>query len=486
MTDRADDGPPSTDTLIEDVNGTPPPAGVDGGYVDVLVPGDLVDPHGSVSVDTSQDPGPVGGGWRSDITGQLLGAVGMGFEWAVGIEQRLSQEIFGKIAWGPHAAMRVGDWTVGIPHVHPPIAPWPPFGPLFRGIPVPVPGQVLDMGFLSGASTVTINGMAAARCGDMGVHLPFCLSFLPFFEIFFGSATVWIEGQRAARTLDPSMHCMLCDPPMIPPKLAPGVSVGPGSGDVFIGGVPLPSLVDFAVGKLFDFGVGGLTKGARRVGRRLRLQRLSRRFAALSRLGDELAAWRGRMQAARGRPSALAAGADEAAQAAARPGYRGPEGGFRNNMSHMPDFEAPSAANPRGSRAWTGHFRRGGEAVELPTSYTFDEFFDEGLYNVQTTLFASSVHPPNTRPFNYVIDADGNLWMGIGHKHSTLANGENVYGAGQMWIDGDGVIKQIDDGSGHYHPRDPEVAFGESFFGYLDAILQGKGVDTSQIQFRAH
>jgi hypothetical protein len=112
MTDRADEGPPSTATLVDEVNAAAAPDGVDGGYLDVLVAGDLVDPHGSLSVDASQDPGPVGGGWRSDITGKLLGAVGMGLEWAVGIEQRLSEEIFGKMAWGPHAAMRVSDWTI--------------------------------------------------------------------------------------------------------------------------------------------------------------------------------------------------------------------------------------------------------------------------------------------------------------------------------------------------------------------------------------
>jgi uncharacterized Zn-binding protein involved in type VI secretion len=90
--------------------------------------------------------------------------------------------------------------AMGIPHAHtlhppsgpPPIppTPLPPIGPVMFGTSV----QVL------------INGLPAARCGDLGLN-PTCCGLPPIFEIFTGSSNVFIGGKRAARVLDITYHC---------------------------------------------------------------------------------------------------------------------------------------------------------------------------------------------------------------------------------------------------------------------------------------
>jgi hypothetical protein len=96
---------------------------------------------------------------------------------------------------------------------------------------------------------------------------------MPAFEVFFGSASVWIEGARAGRTLDPTQQCTLFDPPIGFLSLGIGVT---GSGDVFIGGIPLPSLTDLAVGKVFEAAFAGVFAAARRARRSLRRYRVRR------------------------------------------------------------------------------------------------------------------------------------------------------------------------------------------------------------------
>jgi hypothetical protein len=257
-------GAPETSTLVEDVSTatsttaeTPPPA-----------------PQGNLLMD-------------------LLGIVGVGFGALVNLEQQLTAPL-GAIPWGPHSAMRMNDLAIGAPHPHLPIPiPLPPF--LFpRMTWLPQPGLILEIPYLSGAVSVKINGLAAARCGDMGVHAPLCLGFMPAFEVFFGSANVWLEGARAARTLDPTKHCTLFDPPAGFLSLGIGVT---GSGDVLVGGVPLPSLTNFAVGKIFEGVFTGLFAVARRLARFLRLGQLARaasnrlsRFLSHSRF-DRLRNW---------------------------------------------------------------------------------------------------------------------------------------------------------------------------------------------------
>jgi uncharacterized Zn-binding protein involved in type VI secretion len=94
----------------------------------------------------------------------------------------------------------LGSIAIGMPHAHfahppslappaPPI-PFPPIGPVLFGTCV----QVL------------INGLPAARCGDLGIT-PTCFGLPPIFEVFTGSSKVFIGGARAARSLDITYHC---------------------------------------------------------------------------------------------------------------------------------------------------------------------------------------------------------------------------------------------------------------------------------------
>jgi uncharacterized Zn-binding protein involved in type VI secretion len=244
---------------------------------------------GDLDAATAETPAPAegAGGGAGGLLVDLLAIVGIGFEAITNLEQQLTAPL-GAIPWGPHSAMRMGDWVLGAPHPHTPIPiPLPPF--IFpRWTWLPQPGPVLEIGFLSGAGAVQINGIKAARCGDMGVCVPLCLGFLPAFEVFFGSANVWIEGQRAARTLDPTSHCTLFDPPI--GFLSLGLCVGAGSPNVLIGGVPLPSLTDFAIGKAFEALFSGVFAIARRILREIRIRRTVNRFMRIVTVnGDELA-----------------------------------------------------------------------------------------------------------------------------------------------------------------------------------------------------
>lgn len=83
------------------------------------------------------------------------------------------------------------------PHAHPPslVPPAPP-------IPLPSIGTVL----LSGCMSVLINGLPAARAGDVGLAVT-CGSLMPPLEIFTGSSKVFIGGSRAARMGDITKHC---------------------------------------------------------------------------------------------------------------------------------------------------------------------------------------------------------------------------------------------------------------------------------------
>src|SRR5262249_11136949 len=153
-------------------------------------------------------------------------------------------------------ALRIMDMDVGLPHghAHPPNLPPPP------PIQLPSTGPVIPIPMLSGASRTLINGMPAARCGDMGLGI-WCGGCFPVFGGFLGSANVWIEGARASRmAVDITNHCIFSvrpragDPPV-------GCFLGTtitGSGNVLIGGVPMPSLTNMAMaaalrglGKLF-------------------------------------------------------------------------------------------------------------------------------------------------------------------------------------------------------------------------------------------
>jgi uncharacterized Zn-binding protein involved in type VI secretion len=194
---------------------------------------------------------------------QALQAVASGVQTVIGWEQKLTAP-FGMIPFPAFPALRVLDFDIGLPHAHnhpPNITPPNP-------VPVPLPstGPVIQIPFLSGASSTMINMMSAARCGDMGLGV-WCGGFFPMYEVFLGSSSVWVEGARAARLgIDITKHCTFSVPKPSDPPLGPmiGTTVGVGSANVMIGGVPLPSLFSLACAQLFK----ALFKGAGLVMRR--------------------------------------------------------------------------------------------------------------------------------------------------------------------------------------------------------------------------
>jgi RHS repeat-associated protein len=94
------------------------------------------------------------------------------------------------------AARLYTDLVLGWPHGH-------PHPPTF-GFPLPSLGPVL----LAGSRNVLINGLPAARCGDVGFGV-WCGGYYPLFEVFTGSSNVFIGGARASRQfIDFTMHCL--------------------------------------------------------------------------------------------------------------------------------------------------------------------------------------------------------------------------------------------------------------------------------------
>jgi uncharacterized Zn-binding protein involved in type VI secretion len=211
-------------------------------------------------------------------TGAVFGAL-------TAVEQLISAP-FSAIPFPAFPAVRILDTDVGLPHAHghPPnlIPPAPP-------VPLPSAGPVIPIPYISGASTVLINGMPAARCGDMGLGI-WCGGYFPMFEIFLGSSSVWIEGARAARLgVDITKHCTFTTPRPSDPPLGPMVgALVQASPNVIIGGIPMPSLSSMAIGAAVKVAFAGLSKLARAAGgfsRRLALRmpgRVSRKFALLS------------------------------------------------------------------------------------------------------------------------------------------------------------------------------------------------------------
>ncbi|GAB4319013.1 MAG: hypothetical protein Kow0074_08560 [Candidatus Zixiibacteriota bacterium] len=214
----------------------------------------------------------------------FLPTLGATFGALTALEQLISTP-FAMIPFPAFPALRILDMDVGLPHVHshPPnvVPPAPP-------IPLPSTGPIIPIPILSGAATVLINGMPAGRCGDMGASI-WCGSYFPLYEIFLGSASVWIEGARAGRLLcDVTKHCIFTYPPKPMPSDPPitptiwGTTIM-GSGNVMIGGCPMPSLVSAALGaafKLFFKGMGKLARWAhKQASKSERYSRFARRAA---------------------------------------------------------------------------------------------------------------------------------------------------------------------------------------------------------------
>lgn len=183
-------------------------------------------------------------------TGAIFGAL-------TTAEQMIST-VVSAIPFPAFPAVRINDYDVGLPHAHshPPnlIPPAPP-------VPLPSTGPVIPIPYVSGASTVLINGMPAGRCGDIGMGI-WCGGYFPMFEIFLGSSSVWIEGMRAARLgVDITKHCVFSTPKPNDPPLGPmvGMTVS-ASPNVIIGGVPMPSLTAMAVGAVMKVAFKGVAK----------------------------------------------------------------------------------------------------------------------------------------------------------------------------------------------------------------------------------
>ncbi|PYJ71652.1 MAG: type IV secretion protein Rhs, partial [Verrucomicrobia bacterium] len=141
-------------------------------------------------------------------------------------------------------AARFTDLSLNIMHGH-------PHPPTF-GTPLPSTGPVLSIPILSTASSVLINGLTAARAGDMGIAA-WCGGYFPMYEIFTGSSNVYIESSRASRMIiDFTKHCMFTSRPSPPPSDPPvGNFIGnliTGSPNVQIGGAPIPSLFSIFMG----------------------------------------------------------------------------------------------------------------------------------------------------------------------------------------------------------------------------------------------
>lgn len=167
------------------------------------------------------------------------------------LEQSLSS-LLSVIPFPAMPALHVLSLSVGLPHAHP--SHWP-------FIPLPSIGPIIPIPYLSGATKVTIGGLPAARCGDMGIGI-WCGGFFPLYEVFLGSCNVWVEGARAGRMIfDITKHCIFSTPkPNDPPA---GVPLGfpiTGTPNVLIGGIPMPSLTNMLLGAAFKAALSGLGK----------------------------------------------------------------------------------------------------------------------------------------------------------------------------------------------------------------------------------
>jgi uncharacterized Zn-binding protein involved in type VI secretion len=187
----------------------------------------------------------------------VLARVGATLGMLTSIEQMLSTP-FAVIPYPALPAVRITDRDIGLPHVH----AHPP-NVTGAGPPIAMPstGPVIPIPLVSGATRTLINGLPAARCGDMGLAI-WCGGYFPMYEIFLGSSNVWIEGQRAARVgVDITKHCVFSSPKPSDPPLGPmvGMTVS-ASPNVLIGGVPLPSLTSMVMGKAFQGLIKGLGK----------------------------------------------------------------------------------------------------------------------------------------------------------------------------------------------------------------------------------
>lgn len=243
-------------------------------------------------------------GWVAQGLGGVLGVIGA--------PQMIIDTAFASLT-GPIAALFPGmpALTLGAMHVAPPHTHTHPPSLIPPAPPVPLPSLGVTLG--SGAVTVLVGGLPAARAGDIGLAVT-CGSLAPPFEIFTGSSNVFIGGARAARMMDLTKHCnptsmgpfaiamgaagvvagaaggiatgnayaaaqaaadaavlaikLLCGKdPGLPPGM--GALVGPPVGNVLIGGFPCPPIGEMAMGgimKMLGKGLAALRRAASRRG----------------------------------------------------------------------------------------------------------------------------------------------------------------------------------------------------------------------------
>jgi uncharacterized Zn-binding protein involved in type VI secretion len=224
-------------------------------------------------------------GQRDPVVGEgdpggALAGLGAAFGILTSLEQMISAPL-SVLPFPAFPALRVTDMDVGLPHghTHPPNTPGPPVPP----VPFPSTGPIIPIPFLSGATTTLINAMPAARCGDMGLGI-WCGGYFPMYEVLLGSSSVWIEGARAGRLLvDVTRHCMFSSPKPSDPPLGPMVGMTvTSSPNVLIGGVPMPSLLDLAMGAVMQGLFKGISKAVKKV-----------KAARAVRMGDDLADFAG-------------------------------------------------------------------------------------------------------------------------------------------------------------------------------------------------
>jgi hypothetical protein len=149
-------------------------------------------------------------------------------------------------------------------------------------------------------------------------------------------------------------------------------------------------------------------------------------------------------------------------QASGRPGYTGPAGGWPNLIQ--------------------------GENYSSPKAPTLQETLESGDYkNAGKVIWPregdTPAHIVETSKYHYVIDSDGNVRVAravdpLYEHHSHLAQGENTYGAGEMFINPDGTILRINEQSGHYQPP------AEEFFPYLKYLLDKTGLTVLDQTFK--
>ena len=129
-----------------------------------------------------------------------------------------------------------------------------------------------------------------------------------------------------------------------------------------------------------------------------------------------------------------------------RPGYSGPPEGWENTR--------PEDLDPRPGKK-------------------LQNTLADGDYQPSSNLVTSDPRLKDTAKFNYVIDSEDNILVSRTGHHPDIVNGQNVYGAGEMFINQRGKFVWINSRSGHYRPNEA------SFFPYLENLLQNLGINVA-------